>query len=287
MMVKGNCVKLRLILVTLITYILTTNTAVADFEQRANTNIFSIGFGAKAYSAPYSGQNGYVEPFPLIQIELNGFFLKDYTVGYRFYNHKRVSLALAANYGREFLEVDEINSKNEILYYGIEDKDSATEVGFVAQFFSRVGLVEGTYFKDVTNTHDGSRASLKISRSIPDTGKWEVVPSFYVNYFSEKFNNYYYGVSQEENDIGEEIALNLPSGAPIRAEEFSEKIRPTYIPGNSGHVGFALDMKYAFTDHVKAIINIAIEKFAGEVETSPLIEDKQLMTAVIGLAYEF
>ncbi|MFT7184873.1 MAG: outer membrane scaffolding protein for murein synthesis (MipA/OmpV family) [Pseudohongiellaceae bacterium] len=286
MMVKGSCVKLRLILVALITYLLVTNTALADFEQRTNTDIFSIGFGAKVYSGPYSGQDGYVEPFPLIHIQQGRFFLKDYTIGFHFYNHKRVSLALAGNYNREFLDVDEINDKNKRLYYGIEDRDPSTEVGFIGRFYSRVGLVEGTFFKDVSDTHDGTRASLRISRPIPDTGKWTMVPSFYVNYYSEKFNNYYYGVTQKENDNGEEIAL-ADGTNEIAVGEFGEKIRSTYSTGNTGHVGFALDMKYSFTQSIKAVGNIAIEKFAGEVETSPLTEDKQLITAVIGLAYEF
>ena len=282
-MVKQSSVVTRL-MVILIGYFLAPSAALADFEQRENVDIFSIGVGAKVYSGPYSGQDGYVEPLPLLNIEQGRFFVKGYTVGYHFYNHKRVSLALAGSYNREFLDVDDINDKNKTLYYGIEDRDSATEFGFIGRFYSRVGLVEGTFFKDVSDTHDGTRSSLSISRPIPDTGKWTMVPSFYVNYYSEKFNNYYYGVSQEENDRGEAIAVDQ---AIIVDGEFSEKIRPTYIPGNSGHVGFALDMKYSFSKNLKAIGNIAIEKFAGEVETSPLTEDKQLVTAVIGLAYEF
>jgi len=283
-MVKYNCIKLRLVLVTLISSILATNSAFADFEQKTNTDIVSLGFGAIINSGPYSGQDSYVDPFPLINIEYGRFFLKGSTIGYHFYNHKRVSLAIAGSYNREFLDVDDINDKNEKLFYGIQDRDPATEVGFIGRFYSRVGLVEGTFFKDVSDAHDGTRASLKISRPIPDTGKWTMVPSFYVNYYSEKFNNYYYGVSQEENDRGEQIAIDR---SEISAGEFGDKIRPTYSTGNTGHVGFSLDMKYSFTQNLKGIGNIAIEKFAGEVETSPLTEDKQLVTAVVGFAYEF
>jgi outer membrane scaffolding protein for murein synthesis (MipA/OmpV family) len=284
-MVKVIIVKLRLASIALMATMLTANTAHADFEQRTNSDIVSIGIGAKVNSGPYRGQDSYVDPVPLINIEYGRFFFKGATAGFHFYNHKRVSLAIAASYRSEFLDVDDINDKNEQLYYGItEDRDPATEVGFVGRFYSRVGLVEGTFFKDVTDTYDGTRASLKISRPIPDTGKWTVVPSFYVNYYSEKFNNYYYGVTQEENDAGEVIAVDK---GEISDGEFSRKIRPTYSTGNTGHVGFALDMKYSFTQNVKAIGNISIEKFAGEVETSPLTEDKELITAIVGLAYEF
>lgn len=284
LMVDGYYDKICVILLTLLACLSFSNNAFADFEQRSNEDIALIGFGAKFYSGPYAGQDGYVEAYPTIDIELGRFFLKGLTTGYHFYNHKRVSLALAASYNREFLDVDEINDKNKKLYYGIESRDPSTEIGFVGRFYSRVGLVEGTFFKDISDTHDGTRASLKISRPIPDTGNWTMVPSFFVNYYSEKFNNYYYGVTQEENDIGEEIAV---SEALVVDGEFSDKIRATYRTGNSGHVGFALDMKYAFSQHFKGIGNITIEKFSGEVETSPLTEDKQLVTAVIGFAYEF
>ena len=286
-MIKGACVKLRLVLAALITCLIISNPAFADFEQKTNKDILLIGFGAKIYSGPYHGQDSYVEPFPTINIAQGRFFIKDLTIGYHFYNHKRVSLALAASYNRELLDVDDINDKNEKLYYGItEDRDPATEFGFIGRFYSRVGIVEGTFFKDVSDTHDGTRASLRISRPIPSTGKWTMVPSFYVNYYSEKFNNYYYGVTQEENDKGAEIAENR-SVNPIPKIFFSRRIRSTYKTGNTGHVGFSMDMKYAFTQNIKAVGNISIEKFAGEVETSPLIEDKELITVLIGLAYEF
>jgi len=282
--VKGVCVKFRLILAIFITCLTASNIALADFEQSKSQDIVSLGFGVKVNSAPYKGQDAYSDPIPLINIQQGRFFFKGATVGYHFYNHKRVSLALAASYNSEFLDVDEINDKNEQLYYGIEDRDPATEVGFVGRFYSRVGIVEGTFFKDVSDTHDGTRASLRISRPIPETGKWTVVPSFYVNYYSEKFNNYYYGVTQEENDNGEQIAVDK---GEIIDGEFSRRIRPTYDTGNTGHVGFSMDIKYSFTQNIKGVGNISIEKFAGEVETSPLTEDKELITAVIGFAYEF
>ncbi len=285
-MVKYIPVKLRLVLATVIGYLLTTSSAFADFEQDTNKDIVSVGAGIKVYSAPYGGQNGYTEPFPTIEIELNRFFVKGLMAGYRFYDHKRVSLGVAANYGREFLDLNDINDKNQKLYYGIEERDAAVEIGFVGRFYSRVGLVEGTFFKDISDTHDGTRSSLKISRPIPDTGNWTLVPSFYVNYYSEKFNNYYYGVSKAENEAGLAIAVSK-SEIVDDPFEFSRLIRPTYSPGNSGHVGFDLDIKYAFTENVKLIANIAIEKFAGEIETSPLTEDNELITTVIGLAYEF
>jgi len=262
--------------------LLASSVTFADFEQASNENIVSIGVGAKFYSAPYKGQDAYSEPYPILDIQLNRFFIKDLTVGYHFYNHKRVSLALAANYGRVFLDVDDINTKNSQMFLGLENRDAAVEVGFVGRFYSRVGLVEGTFYHDVSDTYDGTHSSLKISRPIPDTGNWTVVPSFYVNYYSEKYNSYYYGVSEKDNDRG----VALITGTTVSESDFRE-FRPEYEPGNSGHVGFDLDIKYAFTNNLKVVANIAIEKFSGEVETSKLTEDKELITSVIGLAYEF
>jgi len=269
------------VLIVSLASLLSSNVTFADFEQASNENIVSIGAGAKFYSAPYLGQNAYSEPYPILNIQLNRFFIKDLTIGYHFYNHKRVSLALAANYGRVFLDVDDINTKNTQMFLGIENRDAAVEVGFVGRFYSRVGLVEGTFFHDVSDTYDGTHSSLKISRPIPDTGNWTLVPSFYVNYYSEKYNSYYYGVSEKDNT---EAFKNLPTGV---SEDDFKAFRPAFDPGNSGHVGVDLDIKYAFTDHFKLVGNISIEKFSGEVETSKLTEDKELITSVIGLAYEF
>jgi len=248
---------------------------------------FSIGAGAAYNSSPFLGYNGFATPMPFFDIRYGNFFAKNNhdepVIGFELFRHKRIMLAVAATRGRTFLDLDEINKKNEILYLGLEDRDQAVEAGLIFHFYSRVGLFEATAFHDMTSTYGGTRSSLSISRPFPETGNWEIVPRFFIKHYSEKFNNYYYGVTVEDNNNAEDDVI--ASGSTLA--DYIRITRPAYDAGNSGHVGVDLDIKYNFTESLSAVGYIAIEKFSGSVETSPLIEDKELVTTSLGLQYNF
>ena len=248
---------------------------------------FSIGAGAAYNSSPFEGYNGFATPMPFFDIRYGNFFAKNNhdepVVGFELFRHKRIMLAAAATRGRTFLDLDEINSNKDFLYYGMEDRDQALEAGLIFHFYSRVGLFEATAFHDISSAYGGTRSSLSISRPFPETGNWEIVPRFFIKYYSEKFNDYYYGVTEAENDAA--VIIHEANG--LDGDDYRDRIRPRYEAGNSGHVGVDLDIKYNFTESLTAVVYIAIEKFSGSVETSSLIEDKELVTTSLGLQYNF
>ena len=247
---------------------------------------FSIGAGAVHNTAPYEGYNGFTTPMPFFDIQYGRFFANNQhdepVIGWELFRHKRVIFALAATKGRIFLDTDEINDDRKNLYLGLEDRDEAIEVGIIAQFYSRVGLVEGTVYHDVISAYGGTRSSLSLSRPFPETGNWVITPRVFIKHYSEKFNNYYYGVSKDDTKKG--VALANAIGI---SEADYKKIRPSYTPGNSGHFGVDLSLEYNFSENIVGVGYIGIEKFSGEMETSPLIEDKELITSSLGLRYTF
>jgi len=253
---------------------------------------FSIGALVVHNSAAYDGNNGFVLPMPAIDIRFGRLFIYNQhdepTIGWELFRHKRITLSIAATRGRTFLDLDDINNDKKFLYYGLENRNQATEAGLIFQFYSRVGLFEAKTFHDMVSAYGGTRSSLSIERPFPDTGNWSIIPRFYVKHYSEKFNGYYYGITQSETDAGADIATaeGIGDGNAILASEYT-KLRPTYTPGNSGHVGVDLSVVYSFTENVKAIGYLGIEKFSGEVETSRLTEDTELITSSIGLRYDF
>jgi len=247
----------------------------------------SIGVGGAYNSSAFEGYNGFALPMPFFDIRYGNLFAKNNhdepVIGFELFRHKRIMLATAVTRGRTFLDLDEINTNKDFLYYALEDRDQALEAGLIFHFYSRVGLFEATAFHDIASTYGGTRSSLSISRDFTDTGNWTIVPRFFIKHYSDKFNNYYYGVTEAENDAA--VVIHEANG--FSGADYRNTIRPAYEAGTSGHVGVDLDLKYNFTESLVGVGYIAIEKFSGSVETSPLVEDKELITTSLGLQYNF
>jgi outer membrane scaffolding protein for murein synthesis (MipA/OmpV family) len=248
---------------------------------------FSFGPGFTYNSAPFEGQNGYATPLPVFSFRWGHFFgynqHDEPTIGWELFQHKRIMLAIAATSGRTFLDISDINDDRDFMYWGLEDRDKAYEMGLIFRYFSRVGLFEAKAFHDMVSAYSGTRSSISMSRPFPETGNWSIVPRLYIKHYSEKFNKYYYGITQAETDTATEIAGN--NG--LNTTFYELVTRPAYFPGNSAHYGVDLQVEYNFSEQLKATGYIGIEKFSGVIETSPLIEDKELVTTSLGLRYGF
>jgi len=246
----------------------------------ADESTLMLGAGVGYNEGIFEGQDGYVYPEPVFNIDYGLLYANNSTVAIKFANYRSVSFALAATLGQIWLDVGDINSNREVLYYGIEDRDRAVEAGLLFHYRSPVGLVSMAYYKDVSSTHDASRGLIKIERNIAETGDYiSITPGLYINYYSSKYNKYYFGVTEEENLTGADIANNTP-------ENFSA-FRPEYSPGNSGHLGFDLKVEYELSREFVATGYLAIEDLTGQWETSPLVEDKGMGSVVFGISYRF
>ena len=260
---------------------------------------FTIGAGFTHNSVPYSAADSITTAVPLFDIQFGPFFAYNHNdepvFGVELFRHKRVMLALAAIHGSQHLDVSEVSADKTWVYYGIEDRDRATEVALIFDFYSKVGLVEIMVARDVTNTYDDFRSSISWSRPFPDTGKWTITPRMYGKYYSIKYNNYYYCVSNEEMNTGVEIAVDQGAGingSPITENTDSgnlgyRQLRPAYEAGNGGHFGVDLTVDYNFTEQFKVQGYLGLEQLAGQVTSSVLVEDADIIKASIGIAYTF
>ena len=247
----------------------------------------SIGPSVTFTSSTFDGQSGYNSILPTFSFRWGRFFgynnHDEPLVGFELFQHKRIMFGIAATSGRTFLDLDDITADRKFLYYGItEDRERAYEAGFMFRYFSRVGLVEIKAFRDASNTYGGPRASISWSRPFPDTGNWTITPRAFVKHYGAKFNNYYFGVSQAESDAGQLEAQNRG----LRPADYYNT-RPLYTNRTSGHIGCDLFVEYNFSDSLKAVGYLMVEKFSGQIETSPLVEQKQVFVGNIGLEYKF
>ena len=265
----------------------------ADEPVPVRENKLLIGAGATHNSMNYLGLDSLTDPVPVFDIQLGPFFAYNHHdepyIGLELFRHKRVMLALAATQGRQFLDVSESSKDLAWIYYGIEDRDKSTEAALIFHFYSRVGLLEIMSIRDVSNNYDGFRSYIGWSRPFPETGDWTITPRMFGKYYSEDYNNFYYGISEAEMERAEERINNeglVLNDIQITTEEF-ERRRPAYQAGNSGHFGVDLTVKYRFTENLVAQGYIGMEKLAGQVTSSILVEDADIWTVNASIAYQF
>lgn len=243
-----------------------------------------IGANARYFSGLYFGQDGYVEAEPYFDVRWGGLFAIDQTLGLDIARSERASLAIAVTRGSHFLDPDDINESQRELFLGIEERERAFEAGFIYQYRSRVGMVTFDYFQDVSNAYKGGRGGVKVTRPIPNEGGISFTPGLFVRYYSEAFNNYYFGVSETEN----EAAINQLYGIVNDTTRANfARLRQAYAPGNSGHFGFDVEMRMPLGENLLLTGYFAYEEVTGPQFRSPLVEDRKQYTSKLGLAYNF
>lgn len=267
---------------TIFISLLLSNIVHAENAPEDFSTVVEVGAGIKYNSAPYYGLDGYAEPYPVFDIQYGAFFVNDLTAGLTLLYNNSVTLSLAISYNQ--MKLDTSKPKNEdVLYWGIKDRDPTVEAGFIGTYHAKIGLLEATYFHDINGVHKGARASMKISHPVPDTGYWTVVPGFFVNYYSKKYNDYYYGITKAENDTAVENFV-IPAGG---SESTYRATRPVYTGKNTAHVGVDIETKYALTNNLNVIANVVVEQSSGQINNSSLVEDDVIITSVLGLSYKF
>ncbi len=239
----------------------------------------AIGLGMVIANGIYEGQDNYVYPWPALNFDFNDFFGKEATVGYRAFKGERSSLSFAATVGHTFLDINDIDGPEQPLYAGISDRKAAIEAGLIFHYESHVGLVTIDYYRDVSGTHDAARGSIGISREIAETGPLSIVPGIFVNYYSAKYNRYYFEVTAAQNKRGADETGTTESAF--------NSFRRIYKPDNSGHFGFDINVQYKLTPKVLLNGHLVFEELTGPWETSPLVEDKGFLTILLGASYRF
>ena len=285
--------KTKILCFTCLTFI-SANTFSASAEPvPERKDKFTIGAGITHNSVPYTAADSLTTAVPLFDIQFGPLFAYNHNdepvFGIELFRHKRVMLALAGIYGSQHLDTSKISKDKEWVYYGIDDRDKATELALIFDFYSKVGLVEIIVARDITNTYDDFRSSISWSRPFHETGNWTITPRMYGKYYSIKYNDFYFGVSDAEMAAVKDLygTSSIPvDGLFITFEDYmDEGYRPAYDAENGGHFGVDLTVDYNFTENFKVQGYLGIEQLGGQVTSSVLVEDNDIIKASIGIAY--
>ena len=226
-----------------------------------------LGFGIREGTSPYIGidnkssiDNDHdADLLPLYMYEGKYLFGHDTSGGLHLINTERFSADLLVKY-----RFDRLESDADIFFAGIDDRDQTVDGGVSLSLKGDWGKLTFTEVADLLDKHNGSEMDLTY-RYTRQPGRWSLSP--FISYVrqDEDLTNYYYGVSSHEAAID----------------------RPEYRADSAEFWRAGINASYQWSQHGLFFGNIAFEGVPDTIVDSPLVDEDNLASAMVGFAYMF
>lgn len=235
------------------------------FTFSVNAGQWSAGPVAIAQASPYiGGEDGFMF-FPGVayegeKLKVRGPFVDYFVLGN---GRGEISIALTLALGPNQLEVD----GDEILD-GIEDRDSGLLGGVRLDYPMLGGTASLALQTDITDESDGQRVVAGWQKPFfdSDPSKWIFTAGFQIEWVSDDYANYYYGITAEEAAVS----------------SFDE-----YIVDSTVQPSLTIGGYYNFSEKWQFIYNMEYQLLASDVEDSPIVKDSSALSGVLGIVYLF
>jgi len=222
-------------------------------------NYLSIGAGPYIQSQPYKDTDAFILPTPVIFLEYEIFYVRWSQMGVYFYGGEDWGLSL-------MLQPRPYGYKADDSQYleGMSDRKSSWEGGLSLAGKNDLGFAEIIYAHDLLNSSNRSLIRAEIGTKIKYK-QWTFVPSLMLFWFSKGFNDYYYGVNENE----------------------STQTREEYHPNAGINGAFQSYLNYQLSSEWGILTNIRADYLNSTISNSPIVSDKHILSGMISLLYTF
>ena len=224
---------------------------------------WSLGLGAASVDNAYKGVDTELKPIPIVQYEGKKIFIRGFRLGYKLFSKDNFYLNAISERG-----LDSFDDKDSNELKGLDDRRHSYNAGLHGGWQSERGYhIRAAVLTDVSNTHNGSYANLSYGRIFGSLKEgWTITPEVGVNWISDNYANYYFGVSEEEQ---------VRTG--IKA----------YEAGGERSLYFKLSSTYRLTARTTLIANISYQDQGDKIYNSTMVNDRNTVSGVIGAVYHF
>jgi MipA family protein len=233
-----------------------------EFSASTGTRPFTAGLGILYKDKPYRDYDSDEKTslVPVILYEGESFFVRGGSLGWKFVDSNGMEFAAVGEY-----LADGYESSDSDYLRGMDDRDPSFGVGAHVIWNPDALGFKMTAVTDVADNSDGSQIRGEIFYKYR-TGDWMFRPSAGFVWQSEDYNDYYYGVKSSEARSGRpaysaDDDINYRLGA---VAIYQQKTSPWMFIG-----GLRYDI------------------LGDEIDDSPIVEDDNELTAVLGVAYTF
>lgn len=223
---------------------------------------FIVGGGAVSFKSPYKDFKDNNSAYLLAEYEGENFSVGSEGVNYRLLGDDESPFSLYATLDSVGMGFD---SSDSTFFSGMAERDSSFDLGLSADYQLADSVISASVLHDISGAHKGFTADLSYSYLVPLGEHAMFVPMVGVNYLSEEFTDYYFGVRTSEATAG-------------RAAYKADATANTYV-------GYSLDMPL---NESWSINHSASYIWLGdEITDSSLVERDTSWFASLGVEYRF
>ena len=234
-----------------------------------------IGLGPYFQTQPYKDADPVVLASPVIFFDNSLFYIRWTRVGMYFYGHKGEKFSWGASITAQpqiigYYETDAFNAiglrdKTPILE-GMQERKSSWEAGLALSASYENYFGEFLLLHDIFNESNALKARVEVGAEYA-VGDFLFVPSVLAVYLSEKFTDYYFGITQDET---------LPG------------LRPdAYAAGAALNLAAQTYIKYSVSEHWHLLGNIRADHLGQNIRNSPLVDDRMMYSGMLSVMYSF
>jgi len=226
---------------------------------------WSAGFGAIVPGSPYVDVSTEIQPIPIVAYEGERLTWRGPSLQYKLTGFGRgeagwqIGIDLAPNE----LDTEESNSLT-----GIEDRDFSVLAGISYSLPAEYGNYRFQAQTDISGKHDGQRLTASFERTLINhpQRKWAITGGLEVEYLSDSYADYYFGVSTTEAD-----------GSAYDAYSLDAIVQPAATLG-----GY-----YLFNQNWRFIANARVQHLATDIKDSPIVDSSTSIDGFVGVIYSF
>ncbi len=243
----------------LLVFVLFFSTLVANEKQT-----LTIGLGPYIQSQPYKDVDDIVVPSPVIFFDNGIFYMRWSRGGVYFLGEKKEDYAWGFSITAQPRPFGYKPSDAPILN-GMQERKTTLEGGLAfSASYHDTKYIEIMLLTDILDRYDSWLLRTEIGDEY-SFGKFTFYPSIVVMYQSQKFLNYYYGVTQQE----------------------SSPLHPYYEATDGFEIGAQTYIHYPLYKKFSLLLNLRYDIIAKTAQDSPLVNENYIYSGLFSVIYKF
>ncbi len=228
--------------------------------DESNDSDLIVGLYMRSESSIYKNGKSETQVYPYIYYDNGSLYVQGATLGYRFY---RGGITLSSEIDIELGEGYEKDDNDFVS--DMEELDTPIHAGLVME--TELGPIDLSISAktDISGSHKGYLAEIEASKEWSINRSWSVELGVNTSYYDKKYNNYFYGVSNQ----------------------YARADRQAYTAKADINYGMELQLRGELSDRWFLISELEYTHYGKEVTNSSLVDKKSETSIAIGIGYVF
>ena len=231
-------------------------------DKLAIADELTIGMGGMVSIRPYKSYKTLWTPFPIVYYEGKYAYVRGFTAGVKLINLGFLEISAFAEY--DYSSFDPNYTSDNQLRKLSNRRDSAS-AGMGAQLITPFGMLHASGARDILGHSNGFTGIIGYMNSI-EFGPLELIPATGVLWSDSNYNNYYYGVNDDES---RKSGLN------------------SYNAGGGVSPYVKLTINYSLSSSWEILCGGELEFLNNTTKNSPMVNKTSIYSLMLGLSYTF